>query len=195
MPKRPSPRRAKRGVIGRVRRRMDDWTVRPGVLNHPNIPLPLHGLAPRIIKGATWWRQTREAAFKRTHYHCVACGVYKMNARLHKWLEGHELYQVDYLLGRSTYIETVPLCHCCHNYIHSGRMRAMVSKGKLSHQRYTVIIQHGDAVLSQAGIRKEEPYPGPFADWKDWRLVLDGVEYEPRFKTPRELEEYHDSKD
>ena len=162
------------------------WQPRPEVLLCGNIPKPMHGLAPRGILGATWWNQTRRQAYKSTYYHCVACGVYKKDAKLRQWLEGHELYTVDYLTGRMYYQETVPLCHCCHNYIHDGRLTALLEQGKLSHQKYVTVMQHGDAVLAAAGLKKPTPYSGPFTEWGDWRLVLFGKEYPPIYKTYEE---------
>jgi hypothetical protein len=153
-----------------------------------NIPKPLHGVAPRVILGSAWWDKTRKEAYRSTFYHCIACGVYKHQARFRKWLEGHELYTVDYLIGRSYYLETVPLCHCCHNYIHSGRLQSLLEQNEISIKKYVAIQQHGDAVLEQAGLSKPPVYNGPFAPWEDWRLVLDGKEYGPKYKNEKEWE-------
>ena len=153
----------------------------------------MHGLAPRTILGAKWWNQTRQAAYRSTLFHCIACGVYKRNAKFRKWLEGHEVYSVDYLAGRLHYVETVPLCHCCHNYIHSGRLQMLLDSNQISHQKYVGIVQHGDAVLAQAGLPKPEPYEGEFAPWKVWRLVLLGKKYKSLYKSLEEWEEYYDN--
>lgn len=151
----------------------------------------MHGLAPRIVLGAKWWNQTRQAAYRSTLWHCVACGVPNRIARFRQWLEGHELYEVDYPAGRLYYVETVPLCHCCHNYVHDGRLCSLLKKDQVSCQKYVAIIQHGDAVLAQAGLSKPEPYHGPFAEWSSWRLVLLGKKYPPIYKTYEEWERAH----
>jgi hypothetical protein len=128
-------------------------------------------------------------------YCCAACGVYKFNALYRQWLEGHELYDVDYAAGTMTYMETVPLCHYCHNYIHDGRMLALVEKGEMSQAKYAAVIQHGDRVLTENGLvrltRKERELmlarlhiEGKMAPWKSWRMIVGGKKYGPKFKTP-----------
>jgi len=140
-------------------------------------------LAPRVILGQRWWDETRQAAYASTAYHCVACGVSKIVAAYHQWLEGHELYEIDYAMGRMTYVETVPLCHLCHNYIHAGRLQAMLDSGEITQAKFTDVTLHGDRVLREVKLRRVEPYGGPFAEWKSWRLVIDGKEYKPVFKS------------
>ena len=163
----------------------------PGLLLHPNIPQPLHGVSPRVIMGNRWWQATRQATYKVASYHCLACGVSKLNARYRQWLEAHEVYKVDYLLGRSYYLRTVPLCVSCHNYIHSGRLAMLLGEGKITHTKYTQILIHGDSVLQAANLPRPVPYNGPMAVWGDWRLVFEGKEYPPKFKTQQEWEASH----
>lgn len=160
------------------------WKRRPEVLLCPNVPKPLHGLAPRVVLGKDWWDVTRVAAYRSTLYHCIACGVHKSQAKEHKWLEGHETYHIDYLIGRMYYVETVPLCHYCHNYIHSGRMQSLVGAGLMDAGKYQHVINHGNKVIREAGLKHRAEYSGPEpADWADWRLVIDGQEYGPAFKS------------
>jgi len=162
------------------------WTCEPELLLSPNIPKPLHGVSPRSILGPIWWQKTRHEAYRSTNFHCQACGVYKFNARWRKWLEGHEVYDIDYLLGSAVYIKTVPLCHFCHNFIHDGRLRSLLEKGEIPPGKYIQIIQHGHRVLGEAGLIKPQPYTGPFADWKDWRLIIGDKRYPPKFKSLKE---------
>jgi hypothetical protein len=159
------------------------WSLRPAVLCHPNIPKPMHGLAPRNILGVNWWNKTRKQAYKSTDYHCIACGVHRDKAKNRQWLEGHELYDISYVTGRMKYIETIPLCHYCHSYIHSGRLQMLLRDGKIHQHKYVAIITHGDSVLAMNNIVKPEPYMGLCAVWQDWRLVLDGKEYPPIYKS------------
>lgn len=174
----------------KLKERRAGLTLRPELLIGPNSPKPLHGVVPREILGAAWWRKTRKAAFESTHYHCLACGTHKTAAKSRQWMEGHELYQIDYLMGRSVYVETVPLCHYCHNYIHDGRLQSLLDRGQIQHAKFAAIIRHGDEILRRHKLTRTR-YKGPFADWEDWRLVIDGVEYPPKYKTYDEWLRFH----
>ena len=158
------------------------WRRRPEVLLHPNIPKPMHGLAPRVILGRVWWDRVRQIAYASTDYHCAACGVHKNDAKEHQWLEGHELYDINYAKGRMTYVETVPLCHWCHNFIHDGRLRMLYETGDITLAKYESIMKHGAAILRAAKLKQPEP-PKKIAPWESWRLVIDGREYEPKYKS------------
>ena len=149
---------------------------RPDILLHPNIPKPIHGVAPRIIMGKEWWDVERKKAYKSTNYHCAACGVSQSEAEYHTWLEAHELYEIDYARGRMVFVELVPLCHSCHNFIHSGRMEMLVQSGEMDGKKQRDILRHGEAVIKAAGLKKPEP-PSKCAAWGDWRLVFNGREY------------------
>lgn len=173
------------------------WTVKPELLLCPNIPKPMHGINPRTVLGTNWWNRERRAAYKSTAFHCEACGVHKSEAKLHRWLEGHEWYQIDYAKGRMKYVRTVPLCHYCHNFIHDGRLRRLLDEGLINHQKYAAILQHGEAVLRAAGLdrmaridRDEEIKQlignGRFAEWSKWRLVIGRKTYKPLFKSYKE---------
>jgi hypothetical protein len=175
------------GLADKLKEKMvkRDWQVDPKILLCPNVPKPMHGLAPRVVLGADWWETTRRAAYASTNFHCQACGVSKYQAKYHKWLEGHELYRINYSKGKMTYVKTVPLCHFCHNYIHDGRLKALLEKRKINHLKYVAIIRHGDKVLREAGLEREphdEREPKNIAAWEKWRLVLNGKEYPPKHK-------------
>ncbi len=173
------------------------WKRRPEILLSDNVPQPMHGTAPRVILGQAWWDATRKKAYASCSYCCIACGVHKSQAKSKHWLEGHELYKIDYPNGKMIYIEAVPLCHFCHNYIHDGRLKHLLEKGKIYQQKYVAILKHGDTVLTAAGLKRQsrEEREAIFvqrvltnttAPWKDWRLVIDGLEYPPKFKTPQQ---------
>jgi len=174
----------------------------PKILLHPNIPKPMHGVNPRSIKGQEWWDQQRQVAYAKNNYCCWACGVHKSDAKFYQWLEAHEAYEIDYFRGRMILHEITALCHACHNYIHDGRMIMMVRSGGMVRSKYDLIRAHGDAILASPDLQnaapplwlelteksKKEAKRGGIAEWQDWRLVLEDIEYPPLYKS---YEEWH----
>jgi len=157
----------------------------------------MHGVAPRVVLGTNWWNRERLLCYKSTNFHCEACGVHKTLAKYKQWLEGHEVYEIDYAKGTMKFLRATPLCHYCHNYIHVGRLQWLLETGKLNQYKFAQIIQHGDAVLSQAGLvrkskleveewERELVRSGKFAPWEKWRLVVGGQKYPPKFKSYEE---------
>lgn len=170
------------------------WTAKPELLLCPNIPKPMHGVAPRVVLGQNWWNRERRAAYKSTNYHCEACGVSKFEAKYHQWLEGHELYAIDYKRGRMKYVRTTPLCHFCHNSIHDGRLQHLLQQGLLNHQKFCAIIQHSQEVLTRAGLERTARIDrdetmrrmvlnGEVAEWSQWRLVIGRKTYKPLYNS------------
>lgn len=179
--------------------------LRPELLLHPNIPKPLHGLNPRTIKGQAWWDVQRRQAYKEKDYHCWACGVHKSDALYHQWLEGHEYYEYDYVKGLAKLKYVVALCHCCHNFIHSGKTEKDFLSHRISFERFKTILQHGTDILfknnlpmnifAYSVIRRRnltiQNIPntiqtlqrGITADWEDWRLEIDDVMYKPLYSS------------
>lgn len=181
------------------------FELHPEVLMHPNIPKPLHEVNPRNIMGRERWDVVRQEAYASTDYHCIACGVHKSEASKHKWLEAHEFYNIDYEMGRVEIDRIIPLCHYCHNFIHSGRLYMIMGKEK-SEDEVTDILEHGFEVLSRHGLSAfpftlklaeeigAETYgvlpsiqpDGEVPAWEDWRLIWEGQEYPPKYKTYEE---------
>ena len=181
--------------------------TRPELLQHPHIPKPLHGLSPRSIKGQEWWDTERQKAYASTDYHCLACGVSKHMAKHHQWLEAHEDYTIDYEKGVMEIKEIVPLCHSCHNFIHSGRLSMM----EYGYEKMSDILMHGLSILhkhnlegfagtmhlaEQMGIESHvgwivPDYAPGFAAWDKWHLILEGEKYYSKFKDINEWGEYY----
>lgn len=169
------------------------WRPEPKVLLKPIAPPPLHGVVPRVLLGTEWWDIERRAAYQTTDYHCLACGIHCSQAKGKQWIEGHEVYRINYRKGRATYLRTVPLCHYCHNYVHQGRLRYLLAAKKVAQAKYRAIIQHGDKVLLDAHLKIRGENPGGFdlhseavAPWEKWRLVLNGTQFPPLYKTVNE---------
>jgi hypothetical protein len=177
---------------------------RPRLLTHPNIPKPLHGLAPRTMMGTAWWDERREEAYKKNNYCCWACGVSKTAAREKKHLEAHEAYDFDYQQGTARLIEIVALCHYCHNFIHCGRLKNLAEKGEVSWRKFQDVMTHGLAVLETADLEPHwhlkavmdpefvpPPQPNGIAPWSAWRLVIDGREFKSLFRSFEEWKAYY----
>ena len=116
------------------------------ILSMPNVPHPLHNLAPRTILGTTTWNHMRNRCYFEAHYTCEACGAkvkteyYEDGTVHHQYhddgtiakrnLHAHELYTYDYEKGTARFERCVALCECCHvRFIHSGRMLTMYKQG------------------------------------------------------------------
>ena len=175
--------------------------LKPEILTHPHIPKPMHSLSPRTIMGDDWWNIARREAYARYDYHCIACGVAKIEAQGPKWLEGHEFWHIDYETGICKITSIEPLCHYCHNFIHSGRMAMIIGKQK-DEEEVIAILEHGFKILS-ANKLKCFPFTLNFAEslyastygvdaydlpdgdvnWGDWKLIWDGKEYHSKFKS------------
>ena len=126
--------------------------LKPEILSHPNIPIPLHGINPRNIKGKEWWDATRHEAMKRTKQHCVACGTHALNAKKFRYLECHEFFNIDYQTGRCEVESIEPLCHYCHNFIHSGRLSMIMGKEKPKREIIS-ILEHGFNILDENDLK------------------------------------------
>lgn len=154
---------------------------RPDLLQHGNIPKPLHTVAPRNILGQEWWNHQRRRAYRVNNHCCWACGVHKSQAAFHQWLEAHEIYDTNWKQGRAVYLGCCALCHSCHGYIHSGRLRMLRDERKITKSKYRQIRQHGKRVLGP------DAYHVPNIkeiqqDWSRWHLVLKGRKYYSPFK-------------
>lgn len=186
-----------------------DFQLKPDILSHPNIPKPLHGIAPRTIKGVTWWNKTRKEVYAKTDDHCVACGVHKSDAKARKWMEAHEYWDIDYDKGTAEVSSIEPLCHYCHNFIHSGRLTAIVGKEK-SEDEVKNILEHGFTILAnnklqcfpvtmelaeQLGVDTKGvtayPMPESTVEWGDWKVIFEGKEYKSKFKNIKEWEDHY----
>lgn len=186
-----------------------DFELHPEVLMHPNIPKPLHEVNPRNIMGKARWDVVRKEAYASTNYHCIACGVHKTQAKKYQWLEAHEFYDIDYQEGRVSIDRIIPLCHYCHNFIHSGRLYMIMGKEK-TEEEVIEILEHGFKILSDNGLdafpftvnfaesvgaethgvdRNFLPDVGP-VEWGDWRLIWEGVEYPPKYTEEEWREKY-----
>ncbi|MDB4311962.1 hypothetical protein N9937_00890 [bacterium] len=195
------------------------FKARPEILTHPNIPQPLHGMAPRVIKGRAWWDKTRKAAYEKHQYRCWACG--KSSVTPEMWnsraLEAHENYKIDYAKGEMVVTEITALCSCCHSFIHSGRLDALLVEGKIEPAKAIYILERGFKLLKAAGLKpfygtamiyaehfakgfmdsalrlQEDQGVGEIQqDWSEWHLILDGEKHYSKFKNFKEWKDHYD---
>ena len=113
-------------------RKVPCWVApKPGddgakILTMPNVPHPLHGLAPRTIMGKTTWDHVRKKCYFDAGYKCEACGKILGPGEC----QAHELYTYNYVAGTAKFERCVCLCKTCHvGGIHSGRALTMYKKG------------------------------------------------------------------
>jgi len=163
---------------------VNDLTIRfpkprPELLLHPNIPKSLHGVNPRTIKGRAWWDIERRKAYAKMGGVCWACGS---SGRL----EAHEVYNIDYTIGKVKLVEICALCHDCHSFIHNGRSQALVAKGQMTKDELNRITDKGFSILGMYDIDYYVDTPDVVAPWGDWHLELDGKCYYSKFKSIEE---------
>jgi hypothetical protein len=188
---------------------IDPRELKPYLLTSPNVPKPLHGLAPRTVMGKEWWDKERRLAYKRAAGTCQCCG---RKARL----DAHESYSYDYAKGRAHLIEIVAICKLCHDFIHSGRLGMRFYDGHIGFRELCAVMYHGFKVLKANGYPPNPfalrvykaaaeitdlPYPvwhdaalhaveenplilpTEMAEWSDWRLVIGEEEYPPLYES------------
>lgn len=160
--------------------------TKPEILTHPNIPKPLHGIAPRVIKGSEWWDVERKKCYEKAGQKCEACGTKRHDAWPNRWLEAHEEYQRT-SAGLFEFKNLVCLCPACHKFIHSGLRSVLVSVGKMTEEMNDRIQDHGISVLAEAGLMKEwsERHGSNDCEWDGYRMVLNGEFYGPSSRSFR----------
>lgn len=183
--------------------------LKPDILCHPNIPKPLHGIAPRSIMGDDWWNEERQKVYQSTDYHCIACGVHKTEAKKHQWLEAHEFFDIDYSTGICKIKSIEPLCHYCHNFIHSGRLSMIIGKEK-TEDEVIEILEHGFSILSKNKL-KSFPFTLQLAEeigaktygvkpykiklkniqWSDWVLIWQDKKYRSRYDSYEDWQKHY----
>lgn len=98
------------------------------ILTQPNIPYPMHSMAPRTVLSGSTWDFMRKKCYMDADYKCELCGGdHRINA--------HELYSIDYATQQATFVRCICLDQTCHQYgIHTGRALTLYKQG---HPLYT----------------------------------------------------------
>lgn len=115
----------------------DDDPVK--ILTMPNVPKPLHGLAPRTIMGNTAWNYMRKKCYAAHDYKCEVCGADPKE--FNQYCHAHELYEYDYPTGEAKFVRCVCLCPRCHIYpgVHTGRALTLYKKHDIFMSKKTIL--------------------------------------------------------
>lgn len=168
------------GKIGKKRE------PRPELILHPQIPKPLHGVAPRVVMGQAWWDEVRHKCYRESGQQCACCAVFFKDVRDFPRPEAHETYSIDYKRGKATFTGVVALCHWCHMAIHVGMAAASLEHGEMSPQDYEYAMAHREKWVKlalEAGHQYIDPGPGEKVCWQDWRLIVGDKIFAPKHKS------------
>ena len=160
--------------------------MKPEILLAPNIPKPLHGIAPRVIYGQDWWDVERKKCYANAGQKCECCDTPRSQAWPKPWLEAHEWYVYDYSNGLITFDHLICLCPACHMFLHSGHTNMLLNDGKISEEIYLKILKHGEKILFDAGLtvkyhaRHDSTVEIP---WQSWRMQIGDQLYGPSSKS------------
>lgn len=179
-------------------------TPSPKIILCPRIPKPLHGVNPRSILtqiDKDWWDRTRKKVYEVSRFRCMCCGVDKEHQFGYpKYLDAHELYQINYATGEVRLRYIVSLCHSmCHRAIHFGRWTSEYEKGNIDEKTFYSVISYANSLCKDnnlplknwdTSVNDNLCYNVP---WNEWHLtlVIEGEEkkFYSRFKNEEELEE------
>lgn len=112
------------------------------ILSGPNLPKPLHGVNPRTYMGSVTWDKLRKRTYFMAGYKCQICGA---DCSEPGAMDAHELYDINYWGGTSTFSKVVGICKKCHNFYHSGRLLTLYKQGNPLYTKEKVldIVEHG----------------------------------------------------
>ena len=113
------------------------------LLTMPNLPKPMHTVAPRNIIGPTAWDKMRRLCYYKAGYKSEISGE---DGSTPGSLHGHEGYTIDYANGTSTFVRAFAITPLEHVYfIHSGRMLTLFKRGNPLYSKAKVLegVEHG----------------------------------------------------
>lgn len=172
--------------------------TRPELLYHPSIPAPMHGVNPRTIIGKVRWDKVRRRAYARNNDCCWVCGVHRSKAPVKRWLEAHEIYDIDYRKGRMKLREIVALCRLCHSYVHRRRIEILVDKKKIQPKFLRRVLTHGNTILNRTGAKPWYNVEKVIKEmalskvkWTKWHLIFEGKKYYSKFTGPNDWQNYY----
>lgn len=143
-----------------------DDDLRP-LIAMPNIPKPLHGVAPRTLLGASTWNHMRKSAYALADDTCEICGEKPENLR-HR--HGHEVYEIDYRKGTAKFVRVFCVCALDHlGCIHTGRAITLYKHGNPLYPREFLL--EGAEKAFKTIYEYNQDHPG--ADLRAYATFLD----------------------
>ena len=146
----------------KIQHTVSKWKAPPKndarLLGMPNIPDPLHTLAPRTIMGSTAWNKVRIPEYEKAGYKCEICGFQGEPGKAQIHL--HEVYSTDYTKGEAVFERFVCLCRLCHVYwTHSGRALTMYKHGDPLYSKEKLLegAEHGFKLISEYNKTHKKP--------------------------------------
>ncbi len=148
--------------------------------------------------GKARWDEVRVRAYNKNNDCCWACGVHRSKAPVRKWLEAHELYDINYKKGRMKLREIVALCRLCHSYVHQRRVAALVGKKKIQPKFQNRVLTHGDLILARTKARPwfnvkkiQRDMASSKVKWEKWHLIFEGKKYYSNFRGATDWQNYY----
>lgn len=157
------------------------------LLTMPNVPFPLHKLAPRTIMGDYEWGKVRKKCYADAGDVCEISGEKLGSKRGDRNLHAaHEVYAYDFASYTATFMRPICVSPLMHNFIHSGRaITCYRNHEKLWDKEYMLTIaEAGFKLISDWN--KQHPDDEPLRAYE----VLLGWLEEPSLE--REMEELID---
>ena len=152
-----------------------EWKLPDGndlrsLISMPNLPKPTHGdrMQPRTIFGATTWNRMRNVCYEAANFTCEICGA-KVGVDIEKrQLHSHELFQIDYKKGTSTFVRCVALCAKCHlGGLHTGRAYTLHRNGNVLYPKDFLLEGARNAFSIAASYNEAHP-ESPIRLYKTW---------------------------
>ena len=169
------------------------WTPPEGddlrpLIAMPNIPKPLHGVAPRTLFGATTWNQMRKECYANANDTCEICGDKPDNPR-HR--HGHEVYEIDYEKGVAKFVRVFCICSMDHlACIHTGRAITLFKHGNLLYPKEFLLEGAEKAFAMIQSYNKDHPD----ADLRAYATFLEYLKNDELKKPMEELIKKYDMK-
>ncbi len=153
---------------------------------------------PRTIIGKQRWDEVRRRAYARNNDCCWVCGVHRTRAPVKRWLEAHEIYDIDYKKGRMKLREIVALCRLCHSYVHKRRLEILVAKRQIQPKFLRRVLTHGQLILARKKpkpwynvAKVEKDMAASKVPWHKWHLIFEGKKYYSKFTGPNDWQNYY----